>query len=252
MSAHPGLRSPPPYACASFLPHGVVQVVLTLLLFLVITLRSRAIYTPPSRHLKSEGVFQVGTHRVRFNPGATRWLGIWLDATFNLVENRRRRIGRTRQAEARLRRIVSRYGVPPAAARNLQATIVQGSCCAHRGSHGMEEGMSRRSTNWRLIAWAMPPWASSIHTAWHRRGMRLEHPIWRVDRAPPCHLGTNKEVFDVEAFAIYHAIHALGQRQEKEHRYTVFLDSASAIVRAGNDALGPGQRFAVAAIEVCS
>ena len=33
----------------------------------------------------------------------------------------------TRQAEAGLRRIVSKYGVPPAAARNLQPTIVQGT-----------------------------------------------------------------------------------------------------------------------------
>ena len=65
------------------------------------------------------------THRVRFAGEATRWLGIWLDAALNLEENRRRRIGKTRQAEAKLRRIVSQYGVPPASARNLQAAIVQ-------------------------------------------------------------------------------------------------------------------------------
>ena len=67
------------------------------------------------------------SHTVRFNPESTRWLGIWLDASLNLAENRRRRIGKARQAEARLRRIVSQYGVPPAAARNLQAAIVQGT-----------------------------------------------------------------------------------------------------------------------------
>lgn len=33
----------------------------------------------------------------------------------------------TRQAKARLRRIVSKYGVLPAAARNLQSAIVQGN-----------------------------------------------------------------------------------------------------------------------------
>ena len=64
---------------------------------------------------------------MRFAGEATRWLGIWLDASLNLEENRRRRIGKTRQAEARLRRIVSQYGVPPASARNLQAAIVQGT-----------------------------------------------------------------------------------------------------------------------------
>ena len=69
----------------------------------------------------------MGAHRVRFNPESTRWLGIWLDASLSLVENWRRRIGKTRQAEARLRRIVNQYGVSPAAARNLQAAIIQGT-----------------------------------------------------------------------------------------------------------------------------
>ena len=36
-------------------------------------------------------------------------------------------IGKTRQAEAKLCRIVNQYGVPPASARNLQAAIVQGT-----------------------------------------------------------------------------------------------------------------------------
>ena len=48
-----------------------------------------------------------------------------MDASLNLAENRRQRIGKTRQAEARLRRVVNQYGVPPAATRNLQAAIVQ-------------------------------------------------------------------------------------------------------------------------------
>ena len=34
--------------------------------------------------------------------------------------------------------------------------------------------------------------------------------------------------------------------------YTAFVDSTSAITRVRDDDLGPGQRFAVAAIEVCS
>ena len=40
-------------------------------------------------------------------------------------------------------------------------------------------------------------------------------------------------------------------RQESYRRYTVFVDSTSAIARMRDDALGPGQRFAVAVIEVC-
>ena len=37
------------------------------------------------------------------------------------------RIGKTGKADAKLRRIVNQYGVPPASARNLQAAIVQGT-----------------------------------------------------------------------------------------------------------------------------
>ena len=65
-------------------------------------------------------------------------------------------------------------------------------------------------------------------------------------------LGTNKEVFDAEVFAIYQALRAIEQRQERGRSYTVFVDSTSAIDRVRDDELGPGQRFAVAAIEVCS
>ena len=41
-------------------------------------------------------------------------------------------------------------------------------------------------------------------------------------------------------------------RQERGRSYTVFVDSTSAIDRVRDDELGPGQRFAVVAIEVCS
>ena len=79
--------------------------------------------------------------------------------------------------------------------------------------------------------------------------------VWRTQEGwtgRRYHLGTNKEVFDAEAFAIYQALRALDQRQERGSRYTVFLDSTSAINRVSNEVLGPGQQFAVAAIEVCS
>ena len=71
---------------------------------------------------------RVGSgHRVRFASDATRWLGIWLAASLNLKENRRRRHGKTREAEAMLRRMVNHYSVPLASARNLQAAIMQGT-----------------------------------------------------------------------------------------------------------------------------
>ena len=57
------------------------------------------------------------------------------------------------------------------------------------------------------------------------------------------HLGSNKEA--------YQARRVLDQRQEKGHEYTIFADSTSAIVRVRTDVIGPGQRFAIAAMEVC-
>lgn len=85
----------------------------------------------------------MGGQTVRFTREAIRWLGIWLDYMLTLAENRRRQIGKARQAEARLRRIVSTYGVPLAAARNLQMAIVQGTMLyaselTRNGGAGME------------------------------------------------------------------------------------------------------------------
>ena len=77
------------------------------------------LFSKRRKHKRCRREIQMGPHRARPNPGATRWLGIWLDASFKLAENRKRRIGKKRQAEARLRRVVNQYGVPPVAARNL-------------------------------------------------------------------------------------------------------------------------------------
>ena len=56
----------------------------------------------------------------------------------------------------------------------------------------------------------------------------------------------------VEVFAIYQALSTIDRRQEENRRYTIFVDSTSAITRVRDDSLGPGQRLAVAAIEACS
>ena len=61
------------------------------------------------KHRRSQRGVRVGDQRVRYVQGATRWLGIWLDASLTLRENRGRRIGK---AEAKIRRLASQYGVP--------------------------------------------------------------------------------------------------------------------------------------------
>lgn len=57
--------------------------------------------------------------------------------------------------------------------------------------------------------------------------------------------------FDAEVFAIWRAIRILDRRQGSGHRYTVFIDSMPAIDRVRTDAIGPGQCFAMAAMEAC-
>ena len=66
------------------------------------------------------------------------------------------------------------------------------------------------------------------------------------------HLGDNKEVFDAEVYAISQALEVLDRRQKSGRRYTIFVDSTSGIDRIRTDSIGPGQGFAVAAIERCS
>ena len=62
--------------------------------------------------------------------------------------------------------------------------------------------------------------------------------------------GQEQEVFDAEVFAVWQALRALEQRNERDREYTIFVDSTSAITRVRDDARGRGQRFGVAAIEV--
>ena len=66
------------------------------------------------------------------------------------------------------------------------------------------------------------------------------------------HLGDNKEVFDAEVFAICQALKVFESRGRSGRRFAVFSDCQPVIQRAGPDALGPGQCWARAIIEVAS
>ena len=45
------------------------------------------------------------------------------------------------------------------------------------------------------------------------------------------YLGSNKEVFDADVFAVYRALNVIEQKQERGRRYTIFVDSTSAITQ---------------------
>ena len=79
------------------------------------------------KHRRTQMGVRVGGQLYRFAPEETRWLGIFLGSALTLRENRRHRIRKARQAEARPRRIVNRYGVPPGSARTLSMSLVQGT-----------------------------------------------------------------------------------------------------------------------------
>ena len=66
------------------------------------------------------------------------------------------------------------------------------------------------------------------------------------------HLGTNKEVFDAEVYAIYQALRTFEERQETGKKYTVFSDCQPAIRRALSDAIGPCQQWARAIIDLAT
>ena len=85
------------------------------------------LFSRKRKHRGHERGIRVGDRTVCFASEATRRLGIWLDSSLTLAENSRVRIGKARQAEARVRRIVSTYGVPRAATGGLQSAIVQGT-----------------------------------------------------------------------------------------------------------------------------
>ena len=70
---------------------------------------------------------RVGDLFFPFASEATRWLGVWLDSALTLRTSRRKALNRARAKEATLRRLVTKRGLAPAAARNLQQAIVSGT-----------------------------------------------------------------------------------------------------------------------------
>ena len=65
-------------------------------------------------------------------------------------------------------------------------------------------------------------------------------------------MGMNKEVFDAKVYAIYQALRIFEERGQSGKKYTIFSDCQPAIRRALSDALGPGQQWARAIIEVAT
>ena len=82
--------------------------------------KTEALILSKKRGLRQEGGVQVGERTVPFAREATRWLGVWMDSALNLRESRRRVLSRARRVDAAVQKMVGKYGIPPASARNLQ------------------------------------------------------------------------------------------------------------------------------------
>ena len=110
--------------------------------------------------------------------------------------------------------------------------LFQGRVCVDR-----KEEALRTAMEWRDLS----------RTVW-MDGSRLENGrvgaavTWWKDGGwdlRVTYLGTNKEVFDAEVFAILRAVTLLVERKEEDQAYTVFSDSQAAVARIQHDGRGP-------------
>jgi hypothetical protein len=103
-------------------------------------------------------------------------------------------------------------------------------------------------------------WTDKECTAW-TDGSRLDDGkvgcsvVWAVEEeagtsrcnrweGQAYHLGSNKEVFDAELYAIYQAIMRFGKRRDHNQTYTIFADAQAALLRCASDDDSPGQALA--------
>ena len=89
--------------------------------------KTEAVLLSKKRGIRREPGVRVGGNVVPFAGKATRWLGVWLDASLNLRESKRRVLNRAKRMDSAVQKMVGKYGVPPASARNLQQAIVHGT-----------------------------------------------------------------------------------------------------------------------------
>ena len=76
---------------------------------------------------------------------------------------------------------------------------------------------------------------------------------WRKDGGwteRSTYLGTNKDVFDAEVFAILRAVRLLNGRGEEGQAYTVFSDSQVVVAQIQHDDCGPAQALARAVVDM--
>ena len=111
----------------------------------------------------------------------------------------------------------------------------------------LEGGKVGAAAVWWAPERVEPPWVGPATGRTYNPGRR--EAGWTGRRY---HLGKNKEVYDAELYALYQAAKLFDERNERDQAYTILSDSEAAIGRAKDDDMGPGQRFAVAVIEVCS
>ena len=89
--------------------------------------KTEALLLSKKRGIREERGVQVADRVVLFARKATRWLGVWLDWTLGLRDSRKRVLDRAKRADAAVQKVVGKYGVPLASARNLQQALIHGT-----------------------------------------------------------------------------------------------------------------------------
>ena len=89
--------------------------------------KTEALLLSRKKGIREERGVCVAEKVVPFTRRATRWLGVWLDWTLELRDSKKWVLERARRADAGVQKMVGKYGVPLASARNLQQALVHGT-----------------------------------------------------------------------------------------------------------------------------
>jgi hypothetical protein len=65
--------------------------------------------------------------QIKYNKGATRWLGFWLDSALNFKDHHSKRMAKAYQMENQIKRLHMKFGMTPTNVRQIMIATVQSS-----------------------------------------------------------------------------------------------------------------------------
>jgi hypothetical protein len=68
---------------------------------------------------------RVGSHEVKYNKEAARWLGVWLDSMLTMNDHTKKTVAKARRAQGRVRSLMTKTGLSPEGCQRIQIAAVQ-------------------------------------------------------------------------------------------------------------------------------